>query len=294
MFRGADALREGLLTLEQLRGANWQRLAYGVYADSRLDRDHGLRCRALAADLPEHAHLAGPSAAYLHGVEHAAAFTDPVHLIVPAGTRLNQRREAAVHRMVLASDEVGVQRGLPVTSPLRTSWDVTLWMDLVPAVAVLDALLRDKLVTATQLMELAADRAGRHGAARATRAFKLADAGGQSPQETRLRLGLIRAGLPRPELQHPVPVGGRVLHPDLCWPQYRVAVEYDGEWHDSPDSFHLDRRRLNLLVSAGWTVLHVTSRRMRADFAAVVREVAAALRSAGWNPGPGRPTPMIP
>ncbi|GHJ46389.1 hypothetical protein Cs7R123_37310 [Catellatospora sp. TT07R-123] len=284
MFRGADALREGLLTLEQLRGANWQRLAYGVYADSRLDRDHGLRCHALALDLPEHAGIAGPSAAYLHGVEHAASFTDPVHLIVPAGTRLNQRKEAAVHRMVLGPGEMALQHGLPVTTPLRTSWDIVLWLDLVPAVAVLDALLRDKRVTAEQLAELAADRVGRHGAARAAQAFALADGGAQSPQETRLRLGLIRAGLPRPELQHPVQVGGRLLHPDLSWPRYRVAIEYDGEWHDSPDSFHLDRRRLNLLVGAGWTVLHVTSRRMRTDFAGVVAEVRAALTAADWSP----------
>ncbi|MEU7822204.1 hypothetical protein [Catellatospora sp. NPDC049133] len=234
--------------------------------------------------MPPTAYFAGPSAAFLHGVEHAAAFGDPAHLVVPAGTRLNQRKHATVHRMVLGEDEVEIRRGLPVTRPLRTCWDLVLWLDLVPAVTIIDALLHAKLVSVDELGELARDRFGRHGAARAARAFGLVDGRAESPQESRLRVGLIRAGLPRPELQHPVAIGGRVLHPDLAWPEFKVAIEYDGEWHDAPDQFHLDRRRLNLLVNEGWIVLHVTSRRMRNDFAGVVREAKTALRSRGWHP----------
>ncbi|WP_246159333.1 endonuclease domain-containing protein [Catellatospora sichuanensis] len=284
VFRGSDAVREGLLTAEQLRGDNWMSVGYNVFADSRLDRDHELRCRALALDLPPRAYFAGPSAACLHGVEHAAAFGDSVHLVVPAGARLNQRKQATVHRMLLGDDEVEVHRGQPVTRPLRTCWDLVLWLDLVPAVTIIDALLHAKQVTAAELGELARSRFGRHGGARAARAFALADGRAESPQESRLRLGLVRAGLPRPELQHPVAVGGRVLHPDLAWPEFKVAIEYDGEWHDAPDQFHLDRRRLNLLVNDGWIVLHVTSRRMRTDFAGIVREAKTALRSRGWRP----------
>ncbi|MEV4416644.1 hypothetical protein [Catellatospora sp. NPDC049609] len=284
VFRGSDALRDGLLTFEQLRGENWKSLGYDLFADSRLEHDHELRCRALALVLPERAYFAGPSAAYLFGVAHAASFADRAHLVVPAGARLNQRQHAAVHRMLLADDEVETHRGFPVTRPSRTCWDLALWLDLVPAVMIIDALLRAKLVTAEELGELARARFGRHGSARAAKAFGLADGRAESPQETRLRLGLVRNGLPRPEPQFPVPVGGRVLHPDLAWPEYKVAIEYDGEWHDSPDQFHLDRKRLNLLVADGWIVLHVTSRRLRTDFPGVLREVKTALTSRGWRP----------
>jgi very-short-patch-repair endonuclease len=75
-----------------------------------------------------------------------------------------------------------------------------------------------------------------------------------------------------------------VLHPDLAWPEFRVAVEYDGHWHGDPDQLHRDRRRLNQLVAAGWLVLHVTSRRLNLDFPSVLREVRTALVSRGWRP----------
>ena len=61
-------------------------------------------------------------------------------------------------------------------------------------------------------------------------------------------------------------------------------MEYDGEWHADADQLHDDRRRLNLLVSSGWIVLHVTSRRLARDFTGVVREVRTALASRGWHP----------
>jgi very-short-patch-repair endonuclease len=92
------------------------------------------------------------------------------------------------------------------------------------------------------------------------------------------------AGLPRPVAQYPVRLSnGRVLHPDLAWPEFQVAVEYDGHWHGDTEQLHLDRRRLNQLVAAGWLVLHVTSQRMHRDFEGVVREVRMALRQRGWR-----------
>ncbi|HET6214619.1 MAG TPA: hypothetical protein VFE14_17270 [Micromonosporaceae bacterium] len=45
-----------------------------MYADARLDRDHELACRAVALRLPPGVAIAGPSAAYLHGIEFAAGY----------------------------------------------------------------------------------------------------------------------------------------------------------------------------------------------------------------------------
>ena len=93
------------------------------------------------------------------------------------------------------------------------------------------------------------------------------------------------AGLPKPTAQCPVRVSAVLtLHPDLAWEEWQVAVEYDGEWHADPEQLHRDRRRLNQLVTAGWTVLHVTSKRLHKDFPGLVREVKAALTSKGWHP----------
>ena len=76
VFRGSDALRDGLLSSKALRGPGWTRLRYDMFADSRLEHDHELACRAAALILPESAVIAGRSAAFLLGVDHAASFTD--------------------------------------------------------------------------------------------------------------------------------------------------------------------------------------------------------------------------
>ncbi|MEV1330325.1 hypothetical protein AB0J20_12200 [Micromonospora costi] len=332
VFRGSTVVRQGLLTGHQLRSSAWVRLRHDVYADARLDRDHALVCRAALLRLPPKALVAGPSAAYLHGVTHAAAFTDEVHVLVPPPLRAGAQRglrlhvagaaalpaaeASAVRRSppaavgfpggdmsplpvaVLAPPERAVPSsprtpagGLPRTNPGEAAWETAVWVEPVRAVGIIDSLLHADLTTRDELTTIADANADRPGGRRAQWIFGLADPGAQSPPESHLRVRLVLAGLPRPVAQHPVRLpGGLVLHPDLAWPRYRVAVEYDGVWHADADQLHRDRRRLNQLVSAGWLVLHVTGRRLHQDFPGIVREVSAALDSRGWRSRPGRPT----
>jgi hypothetical protein len=87
----------------------------------------------------------------------------------------------------------------------------------------------------------------------------LVDGGAASPRESRTRLWLIDAGMPRPEMQIPVVVGTRpVAFLDMGWEEYKVAVEYDGDDH------HKDRRqyvkdisRVRMLEEMGWIVIRV-------------------------------------
>ncbi len=284
VFRGSEAVHHRLLTGHQLRSSAWVRLRHDVYADARLDRDHRLACQAVMARLPSGPVLAGPSAAYLHGVEHAAGFHDDVHVITPATLRVGPQRGLRVHSHDLHPLDVAPPVGPPRTTPARAAWDVAGWLDVEVAVAIVDTLLGRGLTTRSELAALLARQEGRPGWRRAQRVFGLADPGAQSPPESWLRVRLVLAGLPRPVVQHPVRVdGAAVLHPDLAWPTWKVAVEYDGHWHAEVDRLHLDRHRLNRLVAAGWTVLHVTSRRLHRDFPAVAREVRAALVRAGWR-----------
>ncbi|WBC12809.1 hypothetical protein O7600_16635 [Micromonospora sp. WMMA1998] len=331
VFRGSDAIRRGLLSRHQLRGASWVRLRQDVYADARLDRDHALACRAVLLRMPPGALIAGPSAACLHGVEHAADFTDDVHVLLPATVRADSQPGVRVHHAPVAStrdvllapagtalpagsraaastlpaaritsppgtgtspltdrppDTPMILAGPPPrTDPATCAWETAVWADPVKAVGVIDGLLRTGVVGRAQLAGEAARNAGRPGARRAAWVFGLTDGLAQSPPESHLRVRLMFAGLPRPAAQHPVRVStALVLHPDLAWPEFRVAVEYDGQWHADPDRTHLDRRRLNQLVGAGWLVLHVTGRRLRTEFPALVREVRAALVARGWRP----------
>ncbi|MGY2084654.1 endonuclease domain-containing protein [Blastococcus sp. SYSU DS0539] len=106
-----------------------------------------------------------------------------------------------------------------------------------------------------------------------------ADGLAQSPQETRLRLLLDRSKLPRPVAQYEVrDAGGFVAFVDFGWPEHRVALEYDGVWHGAPQQVGKDRRRLNRLTAAGWTVVFVTAADLR-DPVALVARIAAALRA---------------
>jgi hypothetical protein len=278
------ARQSGLLTADQLRGAAWRRIRYDVYADARLELDHELACRAAWLTLPPDSVIAGLSAAFLDGVQHAAEFGHDVHVIRPVKASPYRQQGVRFHATDLSDTETLAVGGMVRTTPLRTAWDVAQWLDAVAAVGVIDAMLRTRLIERRQLAESV--RMGRRrGCRRATQVFELSDGGAQSRPESTLRVRFVLAGLPRPVTQHPVQLPtGRVVHPDIAWPAYRVGVEYDGEWHAEDDQFHLDRKRLNQLVGAGWTVLHVTSRRLSRDFPGILREVCDALRERGWRP----------
>ena len=114
----------------------------------------------------------------------------------------------------------------------------------------------------------------------AARTLALADDRAESPQETRARVRIRQAGFPPPVPQYRVTAHGRfVARVDLAWPDARVAVEYDGEWHAGADQLRLDRARLNKLVDAGWLVLHLTSVDLSKPerFAAFCAQLRAAL-----------------
>jgi very-short-patch-repair endonuclease len=284
VFRGSDAIHSGLLTADQLRTGAWRRIRRDVYADARLELDHELACRAAWLTLPPDSVIAGPSAVFLDGVEHAAEFGHDVHVIRPAKASKYRQQRVRFHATDLSATETVAAGGLVRTSPPRTAWDIAQWLDVIAAVAVVDGLLAARLVNPGQLTGLITERRGLRGVRRAARAFDLADGGAQSRPESTLRVRFVLAGLPRPVTQHPVRLrNGRVVHPDIAWPAYRVGVEYDGTWHREDDQFHLDRKRLNQLIGAGWKVLHVTSRRLNHDFPGILREVTDALREGGWR-----------
>ena len=247
VFRGSDAIRQELITEHQLRSSAWLRLRHDVYADSRLAADHALACRAAALRLPPEAVVAGPSAAYLHGVAHAASFTDDVHLLVPRSMRPGPQRGLRVHSAgpttlhrptpggpsggrppTMGGLKVAGLRtaGVPVsTDPASAAWETAVWLEPLRAVGIVDTLLRQGLTSRDALHEVAARNAERPGGRRARWVFELADPGAGSPAESQLRVRLVLAGLPRPAVRPPVrATSGLVLRPDLAWPVHRVAV----------------------------------------------------------------------
>jgi very-short-patch-repair endonuclease len=280
IFRGSRAVARGLLTKSELRSKAWRPLFRDIYADADLCISHRTRCTVVSRWLiPPGAAIAGRAAAALYGAIGIGA-DEPVDVVVPTGTRVGPMAGLRVHSATLAGTDLSHLGGLTATTPERTCWDVASWLDVVEAVVVIDTLLAKNVVTVERLREYAIERAGARGWCRLMRAANLADPGAESPQESRVRVRLVLAGLPRPQTQHVVTANGRfIARLDLAWPEFKVAVEYDGLWHDDPDQFHQDRKRLNRLLGNDWIVLHVTARRLRDDFDGFAAEVRAALRS---------------
>jgi very-short-patch-repair endonuclease len=96
--------------------------------------------------------------------------------------------------------------------------------------------------------------------------------------ESRLRLVLVLAGLPRPAVQVSLyderdDFAGR---PDLFYPEQRLGIEYDGGTHR--ESLEEDNRRQNRLLNAGYRLLRFTAADVYRRPAAVVALVRAELR----------------
>jgi len=95
----------------------------------------------------------------------------------------------------------------------------------------------------------------------ARRAARYVREGVDSAMETRLRLLLVLAGLPVPEvnviLRHPD--GSWWMRFDLCYPSLKLIIEYDGRHHaeDSEQWLH-DLKRREALDRMGWRVIVVT------------------------------------
>jgi very-short-patch-repair endonuclease len=101
---------------------------------------------------------------------------------------------------------------------------------------------------------------------------------GDSDPERRIAELLVRAGLPAPTVQHRVEVGGRRYRIDLCYPDLKIAIEYDGwAWHSGRRAFDDDRARANDLVVLGFAVLRFTS---RSSDQMIVDTVTAAIERA--------------
>jgi hypothetical protein len=280
VFRGSEQVRAGRLTKGQLRSTAWRRLFPDVYACASLPVDHARRARAAAHLALPGAVVSGRSAGVLWGVDLAGP-DDDVECTLAPGCRAGGLRGIQDTRRALPPDEVTWCRGVRVTAVGRTALDLARIQPVEEAVVALDQFLGAGLLTMGRLRTAAAAATG-PGCRQIRRAVDLADGLAESPQETRLRLLLHQSPLPRPIAQYSVREGTRfVARVDFAWPDAKVAVEYEGMWHGRPQQVARDRRRLNQLTAAGWTVVFVTAADLY-DPVQVIARIAAALAARSY------------
>ncbi|WP_249714072.1 hypothetical protein [Rhizomonospora bruguierae] len=235
-----------------------------MYADARLPRDHKLMCQAAALRLPKGTLIAGPSAAALLGIENAASFSDPVHVIAPPQVRISQQRHVRVHIRQLHPDDTHPNSDPPHTTAARTAWDIATWLPTTNAVAIVDTMLRQGLVTHHDLDHILTKHQRKRGSRRGRLVFQIADGIPIDQFVSSLRTRLILAGLPQPQLRHPLHHTEPEIVTEIAWPQQRVTLEFN-------------TRNTTLLTFAGWIVIHAPRERIRQDFPAVLDEIRRAL-----------------
>ncbi|TFV87841.1 DUF559 domain-containing protein [Blastococcus sp. CT_GayMR16] len=261
VFLGSWAVRKGFLTQDQLRSHAWRRLRRDVYADAELAVDHRLMAYGVSLVVPAGAVFGGLSALVLAGGDEFATAEDAVEVALPPGTRW--RPGPGVRVSVLSAHDAGVvvdRHGLARTGPVRTAVDLVRRRGVEDGVVLLDRLVRAGLNDLADVRAAAAALPRSRGSRIAREVTRLADGLAESPQETRLRLLIHRAGLPAPEAQFRVfDDEGFVARVDFAYPELKLAIEYDGHWHAEAGQFAKDRRRLNRLSAAGWRVIFVTA-----------------------------------
>jgi hypothetical protein len=271
-FLGSQALGCGAVTRNELRTRY-----RAVFRDVYIGRDAQLTAasKARAAWLSTGATLAGLSAAAILGTKWLDVAA-PAEIV--RGDRHGQQG-IVVRSYALADDEVRTVRGMRVTTAPRTAFDIGCGLPVVDSVPILDALLNATGIKPADVIAVADGHPRGRGIRRLRTALELADGGAESPQETRVRLLLVGAGLPKPETQ----IEFRELHirVDMGWREWKVAVEYDGIQHwENRYQRAWDIERIALLEAAGWSVVRVSAEMMSRPNA-IVERVKAKLVERG-------------
>lgn len=269
------------MTARRLQGPAFVRVLPDTWAARHLvPLGHADRCRAVSRWSGGRGVIAGWAAAELSGAPCAPAGAPagapvevllPVRARAPAGVRVRRDR--------LHPGEIEWRDGIRVTTPLRTAFDLARGEDETDAVVAVDALAFRHGFSPDLLLHFAVRYRGLRGVSRVPGVLGLADRRAASPPETRLRLLLVRAGLPRPQAQHPVrdDVRRRAVWLDLAYPAARVGIEYEGADHTGPDRVLRDAARVTRLVDAGWRIYRYTRFDLRDEPGRIVAEIGRAL-----------------
>ncbi len=277
-FLGQEAVAHGRMTAWELRTNN-RRVYRNVYVPKSERLTAAARAKAAWLWSGGDATLVGISAAAVLGTKwidgHVAAEICRRDRRHPPGI--------AVHTYALCDDDICWVDGMQLTTPERTAFDIGRRLLADRSIPVLDALLQATNRSVVDIVEFADTRPGVRGRGRLFSALAFVDPGAESPQETRLRLLFVRGGLPRIETQIGFTLeSGKRIRVDMGWPEWKVAVEYDGIQHwDDADQRSWDIDRIAILESLGWAVVRVSAAMLSRPHV-IIERVKGKLRQAGW------------
>ncbi|HKC19873.1 MAG TPA: DUF559 domain-containing protein [Candidatus Dormibacteraeota bacterium] len=269
-----EARRHGL-AISHLRGASWRRLGPATYIWRDLADDPIHQLEAARRRLPSGAAFSGSTAAWLHGLDVTPC--NPIEATVPTKAGVSARAGIVIRRCALAKDDLVRIRGFLATSIERTLADLCRRLSRTEGVVLVDAALQRRLTRLESVRSWTQAASGLHGIRFLRKVLEFAEPGVESPMESRLRMLLVLAGLPKPRVQ--VPIHDRwhrlIGRPDLYYDDACLGIEYDGRTHR--DSLAEDNRRQNRLLNSGVRLLRFTAADVLRNPDTVVSQVRAML-----------------
>jgi hypothetical protein len=206
----------------------------------------------------------------------------PIDVTSPSKTK--SRASIRRHYVVLPADEVTVERGIPVTTPPRTIFDLAAGG--APGYVVESALRQSEFHRLYDPLSLhdVLDRYPGHRGVRSIRPAlaRLAEAPGatDSRLEDRFLPFLDRHDLPRPHLNAWLEAGDRRFKVDCLWPAPKQIVELDGwEGHGTRTAFRDDRERDRKLRVAGYGVTRIPWSALDDEPEAVASDLRALIQA---------------
>lgn len=231
-------------------------------------------------------------AGFFDGLARDGSTMLPVPLAA-GGHQIRPRRGHTVSRERLDDDEVVLRHGIRCTTLRRALFDEMRRTGLLrDAVVAMDMTAAAELVSISQMRDYLAERVGWNGVPLVRKALDLADEGGRSPAESRLRLvWVLDAGLAPPMCNRAVfDLSGRHLGTvDLFDPVAGMVGEYDGAEHRRKRRHARDVDRQDRFRRAGLDYFVVVALDMH-DPKLVVERITltqeralAWVRPAGWT-----------
>ncbi len=216
------------------------------------------------------------SAAMMWDMIAPAATDGLIHVLAPVGSR-SSFKGVRVHRTRwLTPADIVMQRGLPVTSPARTTLEIAELVSARQLELAVDRALVARIIRRQNVAELVKRTTGRAAGPR-IRDLMQREHGStitRSEAEELLLSLLRRARLPMPE------VNARIqgFEVDFLWRAQRLVVEIDGfRFHSTRRAFEHDHRKDAALRAARLEVLRYSYSQLQTEALAIVAAVATEL-----------------
>lgn len=291
-----EAKAAGLQQAQLWRRTDIDPVSRGLYPPVDWDFDLAAAARSLSAASPG-AWISHVTAARLQGLFLPPWLADcnELHLSKPRKLPSARRKGVLGHTVRVFDGEVEESQGIRMTTRSRTWLDLAVRLPLYDLVCIGDQLIRvprpefegrtAPYATLPELRTMLDRHRNRQGVVRAREALELMRVGADSAPETRLRLAMVDAGLPEPDLQVRLrPEDSFSPAADLGFRARRIAIQYDGGHHLEEGQILSDRRRDKAFRAAGWTVLVFGKDDASEEFSSATRQVKRALRTAWLDP----------